>query len=89
MAPHVSCNRAPEDRELVLIDPIYNEEITHVNMFRSLAAWGFSVFLKKDRTFVVLIQNIVLDFLSLSLHEIRCPAYRWHEVIRSNNLGLR
>jgi hypothetical protein len=81
--------RTPDYGHFFLVNSIGDEEIQNVDVCRALAASSFSVLLEENGTLVVLKQNIVSDFVTLCLHEIPSPADRWHEVISTNDLGLR
>jgi hypothetical protein len=51
-----------------------------------LANQTFPILLQKNGVLVVLVQNVVLDVITLRFHEVACPADHWHEVISSNDL---
>jgi hypothetical protein len=54
----------------------------------ALAARSLSILLQKNRTLVILEQNIVLDTVALRLHEVPSPTDRQHEVVSAHDLGL-
>ena len=58
-------------------------------MLCTLAARSLSILLQKNSTLVVLEQNIVLDLVALSFHEIPGPTNCRHEVVGPHNFGLR
>jgi hypothetical protein len=80
---------APDDRQFVTLHSIRDEEVADINVFRALAARNLSIRLEKNRALVILVQDIVLDPVTLSIHKIPRPAYRWHEIVCCDHLGLR
>ena len=58
-------------------------------MLGSLAARSFAIFLQENNTLVVLTQDIVVDLVALSLHEMPGPTNGRHEIVSSDELGLR
>jgi hypothetical protein len=88
VANHVT-RWAPDDRQFVTLHSIRDEEVADINVFRALAARNLSIRLEKNRALVILVQDIVLDPVTLSIHKIPRPAYRWHEIVCCDHLGLR
>ena len=90
---HEVCNhvsrRAPFHRQLLVLDPVGYKKISDVDMLRPLAARSFAVPLQEDGTLVVLVDDIVSDFISLGFHEISSPAYCWHQIIHTDQFGFR
>jgi hypothetical protein len=67
---------------------IGNEKKPNVDMLCALDAQSLSILLQKNRTLVVLEQNVVLYSVALSLHEIPSPTNGRHEVVSVHDLGL-
>jgi hypothetical protein len=85
---HVSC-RTPNDRCFVVANLISDEEIANIHMLCAFTARSFPVFLEENGTLVVLVNDVVIDHVTLGFHKVsRSAYYSWHEVVRSNYLGL-
>ena len=54
-------------RCLLFLDPIGDEEVSHVDMLRSLARREFPILLQEDGALVVLVDDVLLDFVALSM----------------------
>jgi hypothetical protein len=58
-------------------------------MLCAFTARSFPVFLEENGTLVVLVNDVVIDHVTLGFHKVsRSAYYSWHEVVRSNYLGL-
>ena len=55
---------------------ISNVEVSDVKVMRALASTHVSVGLKQHCTFVVLIEDILLDWIHMCLEKLSCP-YHW------------
>ena len=55
-----------------------NVEVLDVQMTRAIASTLASIGLKQHGTYVVLIEDILLDWISLSLEKQLCP-YHWRD----------
>ena len=79
---------APLNSEFLLFDSIRYEVVTDIDVIRALAARGFAILFEEYGTPIVLIDNILTDFVSLSLDKLSCPTDGWHTVIYSHQSGL-
>jgi len=61
------------DRHLSTLDVVSDKEIANVDVLGLFATGGPSIFLEKDSTLVVLVNNWFLDWVPLWLQEILCP----------------
>jgi len=72
------CSRTPLDTQFAFCNSIGNEEVPDCNMPRAFAARGSSILLKKDRTLVVLVQDVLVNVVSLGFQELTRPKDGWH-----------
>jgi hypothetical protein len=79
---------APLDSELLLLYPVGNQIVADIDVFRALAAGGFAILFQQHGTTIVLIDNVLTDFTSLSLDKVSSPADGWHTVIYTHKLGF-
>jgi hypothetical protein len=85
---HVSCRTPPNGRYFVVANSISDEEIANIYVLRVFAGRSFPVFLEENGTLVVLVNDVVVDRVTLGFHKVSRPAYSRHEVAGSNYLGL-
>ena len=85
---HVSCRTPPNDQYFVVANSISDEEIGNIYMLRAFTAESFPVFLEENGDLVVLVNDVVVDRVTLEFHKVSRPAYSWHKVAGSNYLGL-
>ena len=69
---HVS-GGTPFHREIFFTDLISYKLVSNVDVLGTFAAGGFAIFLHENGTFVVLVDNIVLNPITLRFHKIPSP----------------
>ena len=67
---------------------IRDKEIANVKRTSSLARRLLTIGLKQNSTFVVLAQDILVDFITLLLQEQLCPRYFCNKIIHSNKFSF-
>jgi hypothetical protein len=77
---------APLDSELLLLYPVSNKIVPDIDVLSALAAGGFAILFQQHGTAIVLVDNVLTDFSSLSLDKVSSPADGWHAVIDTNEL---
>jgi hypothetical protein len=75
---HEICSQTPLNTQFSFCNVIGDREIPDCNMPRVFTAGGFSILLKKDRTLVVLVQDVLIDVVSLGFQEMMSPMNGWH-----------
>ena len=76
------------DFQLAILNPISNKIIPDVNMSGSLGARLFSIVLEEDGRLIVLVHNRRVNFITLTVEEVICPAVMGHQVIRGYEFSL-
>ena len=87
VAPHF-IGRAIFDGQIASLNLIGEKKVTNIQSSRTLAGTLSAVRLEQDRTLVVLIQNILLDIVSLMLHKKLGPQNHDRRVIGAYQLGI-
>jgi hypothetical protein len=53
-----------------------------------LTTGASSVGFEEDRALVILVEDIVFDFISLGFKEIQGPEHLWHKVVCAHDFGF-
>jgi hypothetical protein len=80
--------RAIHDFQISFLDLVCKEEITNVKGTCSTCRTFLTVVKKKDSAFVVLIEDVTFDFITLGFHKEFSPKDRRRHVIATNEFAF-
>ena len=75
-------------RCLLIRDPISYEIIFDVGMVILIPSWLSSILLELDGALIILIDNIIMDILSLFFQKVVGPDHLCQYIVHSDKLGL-
>ena len=75
-------------RCFLIRDPICDEIISDNDVAIPLATWLSAILLQFDDTLIILIDNIVMDLISLIFQEVPGQDHLCQYIVYSENLGL-
>jgi hypothetical protein len=79
---HVS-GRTIFDPQLLLFNLIGHKEVANVNVLGASSTRCPPVFLQEHSTLIVLVDNVVFHFVTLSGDEIMGPNNQWHTIVHT------
>ena len=78
----------PLDGEFLLFDPVCYKIVPDVDVLRAFTTRSLAIPFEEYGTLVVLVNDVLADFVSLSLDKVACPTDGWHTVIYSHQFCL-
>ena len=72
----------------MFLDTIGDKIITDIDVASLLATWSSTIILQFDDTLIILIDNIVMDIVSLLFQRVLVPYNLCQDIIHPENINL-